>query len=117
VALIVAITTREPGSLFRKHSLVVWKRFSVLVGFSIKGAQSVHDIVPTDSSAESIHSEFRRCFHRASIGGPRRQDGTLFGEGEVSVANDIHRMRESLSGMQQRIKIKHVLSFFGFRFL
>jgi hypothetical protein len=70
--------------------------------------QRIHDVVEANDATVCGLTQIRSRLQSARIRGPRGQDGALFIQSHIRVANDFGRRSERPSWMQQRIDIEAI---------
>src|SRR5438128_294794 len=102
MTVVIPPPSEDPTAAFLTAIVVAVGR-----SLSIEFPQRVHDLIEADEwSPRSAMTERRRGLHRARVGSPRRQDGSLFVESEIRIADDLGRMREGLGRMEKFIEIE-----------
>jgi hypothetical protein len=90
-----------------EHTAIVKRRLVLLARLPIECSQRVHDIVESDrSTAARSDPQFRCCFDCADVGRPRGENCSLLIECQVSIADNIQRMRKCFGWVQKIVEIK-----------
>jgi hypothetical protein len=75
---------------------------TLLIGQMVEGAQCIHDLFIRDRPlAGRSAAQCWSRLERTGVGGPGRQNGALFVEGEIGVADDVGRVFERLGWVQE----------------